>query len=110
MKFIKIQGIGFCALAFLFTVLVSTTNLFSGPAELIFLALMIAILGLPHGALDTLFAKNYFHLQGFKRWFAFIIAYISIAAIVLGIWFVLSLNVRSKRILAFFFIAQILLV
>ncbi len=86
MKLIKIQGISFCALAFSFTILVSATKLFTGSAEIIFLAVMITTLGLPHGALDTLFAKNKFQLNSLKKWLIFISAYLVIAAFVLQIW------------------------
>lgn len=91
MSFIKIQGIGFCALAFLFTLIVSVTNLFSGSTEVIFLAIMITTLGLPHGALDTLFAKNRFQLNSAKKWTLFIVSYLAIAAFVLQVWILLPI-------------------
>ncbi|MBC7743089.1 MAG: Brp/Blh family beta-carotene 15,15'-dioxygenase [Bdellovibrionaceae bacterium] len=91
MKFIKIQGIAFCALAFLFAILASTTALLSDSTEVVFLAIMIATLGLPHGALDTLFAKNRFHLNSLKRWLIFILIYLSIAVFFLQIWKVFPL-------------------
>lgn len=88
---IKIQGLGFCALALAFTVLVSLTKMISGPAEIIFLSVMIGTLGVPHGALDTLFAKTVFHLDSIGKWILFIIFYLLIAALVLQIWIQFSI-------------------
>ncbi len=91
MNFIKIQGIGFCALAFLFTLVVSVTNLFSGSTEVIFFAIMITTLGLPHGALDTLFAKNRFQLDNPIKWTLFVVIYLAIAAFILQVWIFLPI-------------------
>jgi len=50
------------------------------------LVLVIAIFGVPHGALDTLFAKKLFALSTTVSWLIFISAYLSLSVIVLACW------------------------
>ena len=53
------------------------------------LVLFITIFGVPHGALDTLFAAKAFRLNNTKRWIIFLIGYLSLSTIVLICWFLL---------------------
>lgn len=53
------------------------------------LVLFITIFGVPHGALDTLFAAKAFGLNNTKRWLIFLSGYLSLSAIVLICWFLL---------------------
>lgn len=53
------------------------------------LVLVIAIFGLPHGALDTLFAKKAFLLSTKSSWLIFISAYLLLSALVLAFWLLL---------------------
>jgi len=50
------------------------------------LAIAVAILGLPHGSFDTLVAKKELSLHSLPRLAAFIVAYLSIGALVVLLW------------------------
>ncbi len=50
------------------------------------LAISTAILGLPHGSLDTAVAKRYLHLNNPTRLIGFLAGYLALSAIVLGFW------------------------
>ena len=50
------------------------------------LALATAILGLPHGSLDTAVARRYLKLTSLSRMLAFLAGYMALSAVVIGIW------------------------
>jgi Brp/Blh family beta-carotene 15,15'-monooxygenase len=50
------------------------------------LILMIALFGVPHGALDTLFAQQAFELNTIQRWVKFVIIYLILSLLVFTIW------------------------
>jgi len=50
------------------------------------LAISTAVLGLPHGSLDTAVAKHYLHLHNSARLMSFFIAYLALSALVIGLW------------------------
>ena len=54
--------------------------------ELLVLVLLIFFLGVPHGALDTIFARQRFHLQSLRGWVIFSFGYVLLAACVVGLW------------------------
>lgn len=60
----------------------STTNVLA-------LILIITFFGVPHGALDTLFAKKAFALNSIKKWLQFISIYLLLSIGVLIFWMVL---------------------
>ncbi|MGO9418473.1 beta-carotene 15,15'-dioxygenase, Brp/Blh family, partial [Roseiarcus sp.] len=47
---------------------------------------LVLALGVPHGALDTVFARNLYGVSGFRGWAFFGAAYFVPAAIVVGLW------------------------
>lgn len=47
---------------------------------------LIAVLGMPHGALDVVFARKLFGVDGLLGWTAFSVAYVGLAALVVAIW------------------------
>ena len=53
------------------------------------LILIITFFGIPHGALDTLFAKKAFALNSIKKWLQFITIYLSLSIIVFMFWMLL---------------------
>lgn len=53
------------------------------------LILIITFFGVPHGALDTLFAKKAFALNSIKKWLQFVSIYLSLSIGVLIFWMVL---------------------
>ncbi|WP_076742165.1 Brp/Blh family beta-carotene 15,15'-dioxygenase [Spiribacter curvatus] len=50
------------------------------------LAISTAVLGLPHGSLDTAVAKRYLHLNSLPRLVAFLAGYMALSAGVIAIW------------------------
>jgi len=86
MNRIQIQGLLFSVIAIsvgLFSTLLAPTN----PAlSLLMLAILIFFLGVPHGALDPVFAQKLLFLQGWKDWSKFVIVYVALSASVVCIW------------------------
>jgi len=82
----NIQGLVFCAVAMLS---ILTTTLFPrlpGKTEIILLAICIILLGVPHGALDTVFARHTYKVRTPKDWAVFTVAYFTPALLVIIIW------------------------
>lgn len=57
--------------------------------QVLILAPMVAVLGLPHGALDLPIAEALWPLTGWRRKMTFLAAYLGLAGVVLAIWLVL---------------------
>ncbi len=80
------QGVIFCTLA-LFVLASSPLLAFvSDRFLLIASAVAIFFLGVPHGALDTVFAKNIYRLDARLGWCIFTVAYVVLAAGVVLVW------------------------
>jgi beta-carotene 15,15'-dioxygenase len=82
----RIQGAFFCLLALLATCGTQLIGRFSSQTELILLAALIVILGIPHGALDTLFARRLYGIQTLWGWLGFSAIYLLLAGLVVGLW------------------------
>ena len=83
---IRTQGIAFSVGAWL---LILAHTLFlkgDSPAEILVLALVILFLGVPHGALDTLYVRHFFRMHSYWAWAAFALAYVGLAAMVVSVW------------------------
>ena len=91
MNLIRIQGVLFgvisiiCLLASLFLPALDKQT------ELILVAALIIILGVPHGALDTLFARELYGVNSLTAWIKFSVIYLMMAALVVGLWYVAPL-------------------
>jgi beta-carotene 15,15'-dioxygenase len=88
-KRIKIHGVTFSVFAFVVSLLSLFVGNFNEKFSLVFLAVFIVVLGVPHGSVDTLFAKELFNLSNLKKWSIFIINYSIIACMVLAFWWLL---------------------
>ena len=55
------------------------------------LFLVVFFLGVPHGALDVLYARHLFRLQSRWAWAAFGLTYVGLAAMVVALWFITPL-------------------
>jgi Brp/Blh family beta-carotene 15,15'-monooxygenase len=88
-KLIKIQGIAFSVLAFVVSLISLFVGDFNEKISLVLLAVFIVILGVPHGSLDTLFAKELFNLGQLKKWSKFVLNYLIIAALVVAFWWLM---------------------
>ena len=73
----------------LVSVVASLTGLRLAPLhELLTAGALIALLGMPHGAFDVVFARKLFGLVGWLDWVLFSLRYGGLAAAVVGFWFV----------------------
>lgn len=59
---------------------------FTGQSGLIILASLILLLGVPHGALDTIFAYRLYDLRRPLDWMLFTLIYLLLAAVVVAVW------------------------
>jgi Brp/Blh family beta-carotene 15,15'-monooxygenase len=55
--------------------------------ELIVLAILIIVLGVPHGALDTIFVRQLYKVNTAKGWMGFVVIYLMLAILVVTLWF-----------------------
>ncbi|OWS72700.1 hypothetical protein CBI30_00030 [Polynucleobacter aenigmaticus] len=91
MNKIQIQGLVF-SLITIFIALISVFLPQQTPTSLLYiLAALIFFLGVPHGALDPVFAQKLYFLKGLKDWSKFIFIYITLSVIVVLVWWQLPL-------------------
>ena len=88
-KLIKLHGIVFSVIAFVVSIASLSLGNFNEKFSLVLLVVFIVLLGVPHGSLDTLFAKELFNLGQLKKWSKFILIYSIIACVVLAFWWLL---------------------
>lgn len=86
MKALQIQGLAFSITALLvsaFSVLIARPE---EQTELIVLGVLILLLGVPHGALDTIFAYKLYGIRTPLGWAGFVFLYLLLAAGVVAFW------------------------
>ena len=83
------QGLAFCVLALVFVLLTAIFPVWNSALETAVLATLIFFLGLPHGAFDVIFAQRLFRLVSLGQWAVFCLAYVALAAAVVGFWWLL---------------------
>ena len=87
---IRIQGQIFSAIAILAScaslLLVRLDQRLDQQLELIALAALIIVLGVPHGALDIIFVRQLYNVKTAKGWFGFVVFYVLLAALVVAVW------------------------
>jgi beta-carotene 15,15'-dioxygenase len=86
MKALRIQGILFTASAALVTLGSLGLGRLPPQVELIVVTVLILVLGVPHGALDTIFAKQLYGIRTLTGWLQFTLLYVLLAALVVGLW------------------------
>jgi Brp/Blh family beta-carotene 15,15'-monooxygenase len=85
---VRVQGLLFSLVALLL-VLLSTQFSFGFSLPLLLgLSLLILLLGVPHGALDPIFAQQIFDVKGLLGWSLFAMLYLGLAAGVVLFWYV----------------------
>lgn len=94
------QGIIFCMLVLVVLAGSPLLAVIDDRFLLIAMAVAIFFLGVPHGALDTVFAKKMYRLDTPLCWLVFTIAYVLLAAVVVVMWWFAPL----------FFLASFLLI
>lgn len=82
----RTQGLAFLVLA----AIALLFSMFSAPltqhAELVIIAALIVVFGVPHGALDPLFAKALLPLGTAMRWTVFVLFYLLLASLLIVFW------------------------
>jgi beta-carotene 15,15'-dioxygenase len=86
---LRSQGRLFCGLALMLAVASIAGAKLAPLHELLAAGVLIALLGVPHGALDVVFARQLFGLSDFRGWAAFSLLYVALAVAVVGVWWVL---------------------
>ena len=86
MNAIQIQGLVFSVVAILVAASAAFLPRSSPQTELMVMTALIIGLGVPHGALDTVFAGNLYQLRTIKSWLWFVALYLLLAAFVVGFW------------------------
>lgn len=64
----RIQGLVFCATAVAVAASAELVQRLDPQTELVAMAILIVILGVPHGVLDTVFARNLYNVRTAKEW------------------------------------------
>lgn len=86
MNAFKLQGRIFCVLAGLSSVASLWLPAADPQIELILVTVLIIGLGVPHGALDTIYAREVYGVSSGMTWVRFAVAYLLVAAMVVGLW------------------------
>jgi Brp/Blh family beta-carotene 15,15'-monooxygenase len=89
---LRLQGLIFCYTAVVCAVFTPLLRQLDANLELAGMAALVLALGVPHGALDTVFAKNLYKVAGFRDWCFFGAIYFVPAAAVVGLWFMAPLG------------------
>lgn len=85
-KLITLQSNVFIVISLLALALVRSVDMQEAYASFIVLIIAIVIFGVPHGALDVLFARQTYALENVKQWLLFITFYSLIALLIVAIW------------------------
>ena len=86
MNHLRRQGLVFSALALLLVMASLLLPRLEPTLELFIFAAMVLVLGVPHGALDPIFARHLFAVRGLAGWMVFVGAYVGLALLVIGFW------------------------
>lgn len=91
MNLIRIQGIIFTVISIICLLASVFLPVLDKQTELILVAALIIILGVPHGALDTLFARELYGVNSISSWIKFSFIYLIMAGLVVGLWYIAPL-------------------
>lgn len=83
---IQQQGVVFSATAWVLCLGAVLLPVAPPQSELLALSIVIFLFGVPHGALDTVYARQLHRVESTAGWAAFGLAYLAIAALVVGLW------------------------
>ena len=86
MNAIDTQGKGFIAAVMLSLVVSLFVPFPALEIQLLIMLILVIVLGVPHGALDLIFAKRLLVLHTLTGWSVFLIAYLGLAALVVLVW------------------------
>lgn len=83
---LKFQGILFSLLAWTALLAIHFLPDLSTEVQLLILSPIILFMGVPHGALDTVYARQFVGIKSISGWGLFSLAYVLAAALVVGLW------------------------
>ena len=89
MGLIKIQGVLFSLLALILTAAVLLLPPLNPQVELYVFATLVLGLGVPHGALDPIFARQLYGIQTLPGWAVFAVIYVALGALVVWLWWLM---------------------
>jgi Brp/Blh family beta-carotene 15,15'-monooxygenase len=82
------QGLLFCWLSGAALMAIPWMPHLSTEVQLLLLSPIILLIGVPHGALDVVFARQFVGVRSIQGWLFFALAYAASAALVFGFWWV----------------------
>jgi Brp/Blh family beta-carotene 15,15'-monooxygenase len=85
---LKLQGLAFSALAWLVIVSIPWLPRVDTQIQLMVLSPVILLMGVPHGALDIVFARQIAGVRSITGWSLFAMAYVAAATMVVGVWWI----------------------
>lgn len=83
---IAIQGVAYAGLALALGFSAASLPALDPTMEIVIVAALVLVLGVPHGAFDPLYARRLFLLSGWRRWTVFGFGYWAAAALVVAAW------------------------
>lgn len=89
MRPLQIQGLAFSVLALMLTVAATALPQLNPQAELCIFAILVLVFGVPHGALDPIFARRLYGIQSLPGWIAFTVIYATLGAMAVGLWWLM---------------------
>jgi Brp/Blh family beta-carotene 15,15'-monooxygenase len=87
MNLIRLQGILFGLIALVCILGSAFLPALDKQTELILVASLIVVLGVPHGALDTVFARELYGVSSLMAWLRFSVIYLLMVAAVVALWY-----------------------
>lgn len=89
MGLLKIQGVLFSLLALILTAAALLLPSLNPQVELYVFATLVLVLGVPHGALDPIFARQLYGIQTLPGWAFFAVIYVTLGALVVWLWWLM---------------------
>ena len=86
MNTLRIQGLAFSVFAVVLSAVTVTTRPPNQKTELFIMAALIVTLGVPHGALDAVFARRMYGLRSLSSWLVFALAYLTLMLSIILLW------------------------
>jgi Brp/Blh family beta-carotene 15,15'-monooxygenase len=85
---LKAQGRLFSGVAWAALLALPLLPHLSTEVQLLLLSPIILLFGVPHGALDIVFARQFLGLRSIANWTLFALAYVACTALVVGLWWI----------------------
>ena len=86
---LKIQGVLFSLLALILTAAALLLPPLNPHVELFVFATLVLVLGVPHGALDPIFARQLYGIHTLPGWAVFAVIYVALGALVVWLWWLM---------------------